>query len=321
MQGGSWSGEVEDIAKDGRRLTVMLRADAIKDESGKIIGLLAINTDITEHKKTEAALQASEARFKSIVATSQEWIWAIDTQGVHTYSNSTIEKILGFTPDEIVRHGAARSLVAEEDIPKMTEMLVRAIEQKKGWSNLVLRWKHKDGTYRYLESNAVPIFDNAGVLKGFQGSDRDITQRIYAEQSLRESANQYRLLTEKMSDIIWTTDIHLRTTYVSPSVRNVLGFTQEERLSQALEEQLTPDSLSSAWATLNNELAVEKTGNADPQRNITVTLEYYHKDGSTRWLETNISWLRNDQGVATGLHGVARDITNRKLVENALEES
>ncbi|PKN10161.1 MAG: PAS domain-containing sensor histidine kinase, partial [Deltaproteobacteria bacterium HGW-Deltaproteobacteria-7] len=57
MNGGSWSGEVEDITKDGRRITVLLRADAIKDEKGKILGLLALNTDITERKKAEEEIR------------------------------------------------------------------------------------------------------------------------------------------------------------------------------------------------------------------------------------------------------------------------
>lgn len=86
---------------------------------------------IHELEAMEMALQASETRFKSIVATSQEWIWTIDTQGVHTYSNPTIEKILGFTPDEIVRQGAAQYIILAEDIPKMMEILARSIEQKK----------------------------------------------------------------------------------------------------------------------------------------------------------------------------------------------
>jgi len=276
---------------------------------------------IHELEAMEMALQASETRFKSIVATSQEWIWTIDTQGVHTYSNPTIEKILGFTPDEIVRQGAAQYIILAEDIPKMMEILARSIEQKKGWSNSVLRWKHKDGTYRYLESNAVPIYDNAGVLQGFQGSDRDITQRIYAKQSLRESENQYKFLTENMNDILWIMDMNLKTVYVTPSIEAVLGFTREERLRQSVQEQLTPGSLSVAWETLAREQTLEKKGQSDPNRKATLTLEFYHKDGSTRWLETIISGIRDDQNVLINLYGLSRDITERIKTEGKLRES
>jgi len=158
--------------------------------------------DITERKRMEEALRISEERFKSIVTTSQEWIWAIDTNGIHTFSNPAIENILGYTPDEIIMSGSRKNPILEEDIPRVRELFAQSIEQKKGWSDVVLRWKHKDGTCRYLESNAVPIFDKAGILRGFQGSDRDITHRKNAEEKLRENERQYRLLTEKMSDII-----------------------------------------------------------------------------------------------------------------------
>jgi PAS domain S-box-containing protein len=158
-----------------------------------VVGSDVIAHDITERKRAEDALRVSEARFKSIVSTSQEWIWAADTDGLNTFSNPAIENILGYHPDEIVRRSAAQNLILEEDIPRMKELMARSIEQKAGWSNIVLRWKHKDGTYRHLESNAVPILDSAGVLKGFQGSDRDITERKRAEEekrSLEERLNR-----------------------------------------------------------------------------------------------------------------------------------
>src|SRR5664280_1984387 len=277
--------------------------------------------DITERKRMEEALRISEERFKSIVTTSQEWIWAIDTNGIHTFSNPAIENILGYTPDEIIMSGSRKNPILEEDIPMVRELFVQSIEQKKGWSDIVLRWKHKDGTCRYLESNAVPIFDKAGILKGFQGSDRDITHRKNAEEKLRENERQYRLLTEKMSDIIWIADMNLRTIYISPSIKNVLGFSQEERIRQKLDEQLTPHSLSLVLEALSRELAIEEQGNADPNRTLTIELEYYHKDGSNRWMELVISGLRNDQGVLTRIHGVSRDITDRKRAEDELRKS
>ncbi len=72
--------------------------------------------------------------------------------------------------------------------------MAQSIKNKKGWTNLLLRWRHKDGAYRYLESNAVSILDNNGTLIGLQGADRDITKRVHAENALKESESKYREL-------------------------------------------------------------------------------------------------------------------------------
>ncbi|PKN37652.1 MAG: hypothetical protein CVU62_07960 [Deltaproteobacteria bacterium HGW-Deltaproteobacteria-2] len=136
-----------------------------------------------------------------------------------------------------------------------------------------------------------------------------------AEEKLKESEKKYRLITEKMTDIVWILDMNLRTIYVTPSVQKVLGFTQEERMSQTVEQQLTPDSLSIALETMAKELALEERGQRDDEGIVTLELEYYHKDGSTRWIETIMNGLRNDQGVLDKIHGVSRDVTKRKKVE------
>ncbi len=170
-------------------------------DDGQVVGFHAIARDITERKQIEEALKYSEARFKSIVATSKEWIWSIDTNGRHTFSNSSVEHILGYRPDEFVGNRMFH-ILHEEDRPRIMEVLSRSIEQKTGWSNLVLRWRHRDGTYRYLEGNAVPLFDSAGILEGFQGSDRDITDRKYAEKVLQESEYRFRYLFEQMNSAV-----------------------------------------------------------------------------------------------------------------------
>ena len=144
-------------------------------------------------------------------------------------------------------------------------------------------------------------------------------ERRKAEDDLRESERKYKLITEKMTDIVWIADGKLRTIYVTPSVKTILGFSQEERMNQTIDQQLTPDSLSVAIQTMARELAVEKQGHGDPDRVVTLILEYYHKDGSTRWMETITSPLRNDKGVGIGIHGVSRDITERKMAESQIK--
>ncbi|MCF8146020.1 MAG: PAS domain S-box protein [Deltaproteobacteria bacterium] len=139
-------------------------------------------------------------------------------------------------------------------------------------------------------------------------------------EDLSANARRYQVIAERMIDVAWMTDMDLRTVYVSPSIHTVLGFSQEERMVQTIDEQLTPDSLSIGLDALARELALEKEG-ADPQRSATLVLEYYHKDGSTRFMETVMGGIRDEQGLLTGICGVSRDITDRKRVEEKLRKS
>lgn len=186
----------------------------------------------------------------------------------------------------------AKSQKAEANLHKLNEVLE---------SRVIERTAHLETANRNLEIQ--------------------IAERKQAEQALIESEKKYRLIAEKMTDIVWTLDINLRTVYVSPSIINVLGFSPEERMVQGIHEQLTPESLSVVMDVLKSELAKEQHGEEDSERNVTLEVEYYHKDSSTRWVENVISGIRNDQRVLVGFHGVSRDITDRKEAELALRDS
>ncbi len=146
-------------------------------------------------------------------------------------------------------------------------------------------------------------------------------QRHNLETSLVESEKKYRFLTDEMSDIVWTMNLQLRTTYVSPSVESILGLTPEERCAQNVEEQLTPESLSSVRQRFVEELKLDSIPGTDPGRTITMEVEYLHKNGSTVWCENNMRPIRDQDGRLIGIHGVSRDITDRRRAEEALRNS
>src|SRR5438477_6450658 len=145
----------------------------------------ALRAEIAERERVEQALRESEEKFRAIVETTSEWIWAMDRQGLHTYSNPAVKAILGYEPRELVGTNCLDYL-HEEDRPQFQYMLTIFIEDKWGWKDLVLRWRHKDGTYRYLERSGTPILDAAGEVIGYRGTDRDITERKRVEQTLAE---------------------------------------------------------------------------------------------------------------------------------------
>jgi len=149
----------------------------------------------------------------------------------------------------------------------------------------------------------------------------DITERKLAEEKLIQSEKQFKFITDNVTDIVWTLDLNLRTTFVSPSIERILGFTPEERMKQSLEEMIAPDSLRIIQRTFAEELQGATELPPDKDRYVLMEVEYYRRDGSTVWLENNMKWMRDHNGAITGIYGVSRDVTERRRVEDALRES
>jgi PAS domain S-box-containing protein len=166
--------------------TILATRSPFRDEQGQIIGVMGISHDITLRKRAETALRESQEKFRDLVETTKEWIWASDASGRLTYSNPAVENLLGYRPEELAGRDAFALMVEEEREAAQT-FLARCVQVRMGWTGWVLRWRHKDGSSRCLESNGAPVFDAAGNLVGFRGSDRDITERQLLEERLRYS--------------------------------------------------------------------------------------------------------------------------------------
>jgi two-component system NtrC family sensor kinase len=149
----------------------------------------------------------------------------------------------------------------------------------------------------------------------------DVTQHKRVVEALQESEAHYRLLAENVTDVIWTMDMSLRNTYVSPSVTRVQGYSVEEAMALGIEGALTPDSLEVALQAFAEEMAIENMGQKDLFRSRTLEQELYCKDGSTIWTEIRMTFLRDQDGQPVGILGVTRDITERKRVEEELRQS
>jgi diguanylate cyclase (GGDEF)-like protein/PAS domain S-box-containing protein len=148
----------------------------------------------------------------------------------------------------------------------------------------------------------------------------DISERVQQAEAMRQSELKFRFLADNTHDILWTMDLNLHTTYVSPSIKKALGFTPEERMQQDVTQQLTPESLARAQEMLVQELEYEQSGQAEPNRVVIIESEYYHKDGSTLWFENSITGIRDERGILTGLQGVSRNIMERRQMEQRLKE-
>jgi len=148
---------------------------------------------------------------------------------------------------------------------------------------------------------------------------REIDERIRSEEILKKSEARYRFLVENMHDILWTVDLEMHATYVSPSIIKVLGFTPEERMQQEAAAQLTRPSFELAQSILERELQHDTDDGVLPDRVSTLDLEFWRKDGSVACLETVMSFIRGDDSKPIGVYGLSRDVTDRKQAQNLME--
>jgi PAS domain S-box-containing protein len=139
-----------------------------------------------ERRRAELALRESEERYRSIAEATNEWIWSAGPDGRTDYSNRTVEAMLGYEPEELVGEDFFQ-IVHPDDASRAREVFAESLATKSGWTALPVRCRHKDGSYRSLESNAVPIRGPAGQVLGFRGANRDVTDRLSLEAQLRQS--------------------------------------------------------------------------------------------------------------------------------------
>ncbi|MEI6841550.1 MAG: PAS domain S-box protein [Methanomicrobiales archaeon] len=144
------------------------------------------------------ALLESVTRYRQLVEITPDWVWRIDLQGVHTYSNPAIYPLLGYQVSEIVGTNAF-PLIHPDDEQPAREMLKQCIAQKVGWHNVAIRWLHKDGAVRSFESTASPMVNADGQITGFSGIDRDITERRQAEEALLKKAEELHAAYEELT--------------------------------------------------------------------------------------------------------------------------
>ena len=172
--------ETVRMREDATPVDIAYTYSPIRDSAGTVVGISAIGQDVTDRKRAEAAIRESEAKFRSFVETTEEWVWACDVQATTTYSNPAVERILGYASEELVGRTVLDFMV-EEDREATVAELEGIAARKEGWSGLVIRWRAKDGSVRHLESTATPILGADGELLGWRGTDRDVTHRIQAE--------------------------------------------------------------------------------------------------------------------------------------------
>jgi PAS domain S-box-containing protein len=216
------TGSVRDFpmrgrAKGGIVLDLLITVNMV--ELGGEPHLFCFLTNITERKRAEEALRESEEKFRSIVETTKDWIWSIDAQGRVLYANPAVTDILGYQPEELTGTSIVHCMHPDEQ-KEIATQLTGLVAGKDAWTNLLLRWRHKDGSDRYTQSSAIPMLSEHGELLGYRGSDHDITLLKRYEQELEDAKHKAEAANQAKSEFLANMSHEIRT-----PMNGVIGLT------------------------------------------------------------------------------------------------
>ena len=289
-----------ELAAKGGTIKICLMSLKLYPQEGHIEG---IAIDITEEK------QAKEQLFTTLESIV-DGFFSCDKDWRFIYINSEAERIFGINRFEVL--GLNRWDVFPQTLGTQLE-----IEYHKAATGEIRDFEYFHAPL--ARSFHIRCYPRQGG--GISVHLGDITERKQVEEELRKSEAKYRFLTENINDILWTADLDFNITYESNSLGKVLGYDPKERLGQEATKYMTTESRDKALGVLHMELTRDRDKGVNPERDVKVELEYFHRNGSIVWLESIVSILRDDAGNIAGFYGVSRDITERKHAENALKES
>ncbi|MFZ5758129.1 MAG: PAS domain S-box protein [Thermodesulfobacteriota bacterium] len=184
--------EIVIVDAEGNRKILavnMARAENGGGKSGKLIGSF---WDMTSIRETEAALVASEQRFRSLVETTTDWVWEVDTAGNLTYCSPVCYEIYGYHPGELLGRCYFDILHDADSARTMKEMFLDCLRGARTCQAHEHRCRKKNGEFIDIETSGTPFFDQDRRVIGYRGIDRDISARKSAEEDRRLLEERYR---------------------------------------------------------------------------------------------------------------------------------
>ncbi len=301
------SAERETIDSEGNQKTVLTTKIPWRDSNGEILGLVGISRDITERKRFENMLFENEQRLRLITDNVHDIITQTDAEHYMIYASESCQSLLGYEPYELLGKYPS-DFIHPDDQLGMVSKLQASEEAGLQYVTFEARVRHNDGHYLMMESAVKFVFDEQSNNSGAVFIIRDITERKHMENALRKNEERLRLITDNIQDLITQNDVRGKLVFVSPSAQRMLGYEPASLLGSSSAELIHPDDRLLLTERL-------KTAIESHQSHFTVECRLRHLDGYYIWIEATVNFIMDEQSNFSGGVFVARDITERKLLQ------
>jgi PAS domain S-box-containing protein len=257
------------------------------------------------------AFRKSEELFRALVEHSLDAVSLFGSDGVAFYVSPSVERVLGYKPEEIVGQSFTE-LLHPEDRDRAREVFGRCLANPGIPFTTEVRCRHGDGTWHHLEGTGVNRLDDPSI-RAVVGNYRDITARRRAEESLHASERRFRALIESSSDAIALFGPDGTILYGSPATARILGYTSEEFVGRNAFDLIRDEDRGYVRERLAESLR-------HPGEQVAVHARVLRRDGSWRFLEGVFTNLLDDPSVG-GIVNNYRDVTETRRAEGALRRS
>jgi diguanylate cyclase (GGDEF)-like protein/PAS domain S-box-containing protein len=292
------------VAQTGRSGWVTARYSPHRDAQGNVQGVIGVVREVTDRKRIEQELHASEARHRTLAESVSDALVSIDESGRITFGNLALERLFGYDLPFLLTQDL--TLLMPERLHQVFRSGLREYvggTRPAAWEGLDLAGRHRDGHEFPIEVSFGQFDTDQG--RQFPGVIRDLTERRRATEALRESELKFRTIANTLPCAVYIYQ-EGRFPFANHALTVITGFTREELEPLDLFALIHPDSHPTVRARQEARLA----GRAVPAR---YDLQITRKDGVLRWLDCSDEIIEF-QGHRAAL-GTAFDVTERRHAE------
>lgn len=301
---------------NGSYIWILSRAQAQWDANGQAIRIIGSESDITQRKQAELALQKSQKLYATLAELAPVAICRFDAPMNCAYVSDRWSEMTGRPMESALGEGWVEA-IHPEDREKLlapwknprtqTDLVPPAIQGIEG------RHLRPDGSINWFYVQARTEYDDQGQICGCIGTLTDITQLKQIESELAASEAKYRQLVEGGQDLVWAIDGQDRFTYLSPQFQTLFGWEPSEWIGKTSLDAVYPDDRD--W------LIAQRTHPSINSENSYLEFRHRHRDRPYLWVGVATAPVKDTTGKIIGFQGILTDITDRKNAELALQES
>jgi diguanylate cyclase (GGDEF)-like protein/PAS domain S-box-containing protein len=268
------------------------------------------NQDITKRKENDQNLQDAAIFQQRLIDALPIPVFYKDCEGRYLGANSAFENLFGLKRDQAI--GKSVYEISPKEIADEYHEKDRALLQNPGTQIYESTLQDTSGRVHNVIFHKATFQNRDGSVGGLIGAVLDITKRKQAQEALRESEVRYRILVENASDMIFRTDLNGQFTFVNPAVIRNTGYQEEELIGKQYTILIQPDMRNDAIKFFGRQL-VKRLQNTYSEYPVLT------KDGKKLWFGQNTQLIVED-GHVSGFQVVARDLTEHRRLEKALEK-